>query len=382
LGSVHRCSDNHDIGLWPHFGVVLLTKLFCMHHHFTALCFALILSFFSSHINAQDSPGRLFDNRPAVEQWIRENKVPALGIGVIREGKPKEIRVYGETQKGITAPYNTLFNVASLTKPVFAMLVLKLVSDGKLSLDEPLYPYWIDPDLIQDPRHRMLTPRLVLSHQTGFKNWRYLEKNNKLGFDAAPGARFGYSGEGFEYLRKALENKFKMKMEALSDSLILRPLKMQDTRHAWTKDIDEKRFAHWYDGNGKEYERDYKLTGVTAADDMITSIEDYGKFAAWDLAGGGLDTTTFAEMTRPHVETKNGMYFGLGWEMILNLGRKKEYALIHTGSDAGVRTLAILLPASNEGLVVFTNSDNGTKLYGRTVVEFLEVGKELMSRAK
>jgi hypothetical protein len=96
---------------------------------------------------------------------------------------------------------------------------------------------------------------------------------------------------------------------------------------------------------------------------------------------GGLDTATFAEMVKPHVQTKNSLSFGLGWEIAMNLGERKEYALIHTGSDAGVRTLVVLLPVSQQGLIIFTNSDNGTKLYEKTITELLDVGGELMKRA-
>ena len=61
---------------------------------------------------------------------------------------------FGEIKKGISAPYNTYFNVASLTKPVTAMVALRLVSLGKLKLDEPLDQYWTDPilQMIRDAR--------------------------------------------------------------------------------------------------------------------------------------------------------------------------------------------------------------------------------------
>ena len=340
----------------------------------------LLLLFMSA--NCQQPEARFFDNRATVEQWIKENHVPALGIGILREGKLREIRIYGEIKTGDPASYNAIFNVASLTKPVVAMLTLKLVSNGAWNLDEPLSNYWVDPDIKDDPRHKKLTTRLVLSHQTGFKNWRYLNNDNKLAFDTTPGTRYGYSGEGFEYLRKALEKKFNKGIERLTDSLIFQPLGMNDTRHAWDKFTDDNRFAHWYDKNGDEYKRDYKATSIGAADDLLTTIEDYGKFAANVLQGGNPDSSVFNQMVRPHVPTEDGRYFGLGWEIFLDLGPKKEYALTHGGSDAGVRTLIILLPVSKQGLIIFTNSDNGNKLHHKLITEWLDTGKELMSRVK
>jgi CubicO group peptidase (beta-lactamase class C family) len=262
------------------------------------------------------------------------------------------------------------------------MLTLKLVSRGAWSLDEPLSNYWTDPDITNDQRHTKLTTRLVLSHQTGFKNWRYLERDGKLTFENDPGSKFGYSGEGFEYLRKALEKKFNKPLERLTDSLIFKPLEMNDTQHAWNQSTDETRFAHWYDENGNEYKRDFKATAVSAADDLLTTLEDYGKFASDILQGSGLDSTLFNQMIRPLVPTKDGRFFGLGWEMFLNVGEKKEYALTHSGGDAGVQTLVVLLPVSKQGLIIFTNGDNGYKLYEKVVTELLDSGKELMSRVK
>lgn len=330
----------------------------------------------------QQQPADLFDNRLKVEQWLKENKVPAMGIGILREGRVREVRMYGELKPGVPAPYNAIFNVASLTKPVVALLTLKLVSSGAWNLNEPLARYWVDPDVASDARHQKLTTRLVLSHQTGFKNWRYLNTNNKLSFDTMPGTRFGYSGEGFEYLRRALENKFHQSLARLSDSLLFRPLGMQDTRYAWDRHTDETRFAHWFDSSGREHPRDYKATVLNAADDLLSTIEDYARFGAYVLQGGGLDSSVFRQMVQPQVPTKDGRYMSLGWELFLNLGAKKEYALVHSGSDYGVKTLVVLLPVSGQGLVIFTNGDNGNKLYERLIIAFLDAGKEMMAQVK
>src|SRR5215213_8072993 len=110
---------------------------------------------------------RFFDDEQRISAWLLENRVPALGIGVIRDGKVRAVKVYGDLKEGKPAPYYTIFNVASLTKPVVAMVTLRLVSQGKWDLDKPLASYWIDPDVALDPRHEKLTTRHVLSHQSG-----------------------------------------------------------------------------------------------------------------------------------------------------------------------------------------------------------------------
>jgi hypothetical protein len=171
----------------------------------------------------------IFDNDKEIEKWLKSINIPALGIGVINKGKLKQVKVFGEIDKGKIAPYNTIFNVASLAKPVTAMVALKLVSSGKWDLDEPIFKYWTDLDVTNDPRSEELTTRHILSHQSGFPNWRYSNESNKLTFKFSPGTKHQYSGEGIEYLRKALESKFKKSLNELATELIFEPLSMDDT---------------------------------------------------------------------------------------------------------------------------------------------------------
>jgi len=138
-----------------------------------------------------------------IETLLVQEKVPALGLGIIRNGQLKEIQVFGNLKEGVSAPYNSIFKVASLTKPIVALTTLNLISNGQLELNEPLYKYWIDPDLKKDKRYKKLTPKIILTHQSGFPNWRYTYKSNKLTFEFEPGTKYQYSGEGFEYLRKS-----------------------------------------------------------------------------------------------------------------------------------------------------------------------------------
>ena len=125
----------------------------------------------------------LFKDPIATEKWLKQKNIPALGIGYIENGIIEQSSALGELEKGVKAPINTVWNVASLTKPITALIVLKLIDAGKLSLDEPVYKYYIDPDLMNDPRVQLLTPRIILSHQTGFANNRYNYKDKKLKFE-------------------------------------------------------------------------------------------------------------------------------------------------------------------------------------------------------
>lgn len=318
----------------------------------------------------------IFDNDTEIEKWLIENKVPTLGIGLIHGGKLQQIKVFGELKKGESAPYNTIFNVASLTKPITAIVTLKLVSLGKWSLDEPIYNYWIDQDIARDPNLKKLTTRHILSHQTGFTNWRGNNKDKKLHFEFEPGSKYQYSGEGFEYLRKALENKFHKTLDQLANELIFEPLHMTDTKYFWDNKTDSTRFAIGYDKKGNAYET-IKNKTANGADDLLTTIEDYGKFLVSVMNSEGLSKEVFDDMTANQVETKNRKYFGLGFE-IYDLDNE-EIALSHGGADNGVQTIVFIFPKSKKGILIFTNVDDGYKVYEKLISHYLgKNGKKII----
>ncbi|WP_347922565.1 serine hydrolase [Pontimicrobium sp. SW4] len=314
----------------------------------------------------------------SMEQLLLDNKVPAMGLGIIEKGKLTKVQVYGSLDNKNTAPYNTIFKVASLTKPVFALTVLKLIDKGLLGLDEPLYKYWIDPDLKEDKRHEKLTPRIVLSHQTGFPNWRYMKHSNKLEFEFDPEAKYQYSGEGFEYLRKTIEIKFNKSIEELANELIFIPAKMTDTRFWWDETMDESRYAQNFDikGHNITTEKYYK---ANAAANLLTTVEDYGNFLAYVINGANLSENTLKEMLTHQVKLKENDFFGLGWEILTGFSTG-EQALIHTGKEPGVSTLAIIFPKTKNGYLVFLNGDNVGNIYEKMLTKHLYLGKELWKK--
>jgi CubicO group peptidase (beta-lactamase class C family) len=323
---------------------------------------------------AQDNS--LFGNDADIESWLKANNIPTLGLGVIKQGQLQQVRVFGELEPGKGAPFNSIFNVASLAKPVTAMVTLKLVSAGKWDLDEPLFSYWTDPDVAADPRSKLLTTRHVLSHQSGFPNWRYMNESNTLDFKFSPGEQYQYSGEGMEYLRKALENKFDKTLNELASELIFTPLAMTDTQYVFNESIDLSRVAPGYDNQGKAYETIQHQT-ANAADDLLTSIADYGKFLVNVLQGAGLSEKVYTDMTSHQVASTRGKHFGLGFEIYdLDAG---QYALSHGGADNGAQTIVFIFPKTQEGLIIFTNVDEGYKVYEKLLVHFLgKKGQQIM----
>jgi len=312
-----------------------------------------------------------------VPKLLNKYQAPAVGIGIIENGKIEFIKVYGEHQKGLKAGSNTIFNVASITKPVVATTVLKLVANGNWDLDKPLYHYYTDPDVIKDSLSKLLTTRHCLSHTTGFKNWRWDEQDGKLQFNFKPGTKFQYSGEGMEYLRKALEYKFQVRLDKLVDSLVFKPLKMEDATLGWLADDDTIRFAKWYDTKGRLHKMNYKTENINAADDMLITVKDMLLFGNATMKQELIKDSLYQEMITPQATINDNINQGLGWVVYDKL-ENRGYILNHDGGDPGVVATLILLPKSENGIAIFVNSDNGASITNLIIASIFPNGIEII----
>ena len=311
-----------------------------------------------------------------IEDQLKNNSVPALAFAIIEDGEIQELEVVGELEKGKAAPKNSIFNVASVTKPVFSLAALKLIDAEVIGLDEPLHPYWIDADVKSDDRYKLLTPRILLSHQSGFLNWRWHYPDGKLAFTFDPGTKYQYSGEGMEYLKNAIQSKTGTKLNILMDSLVFDPLEMNDTRMIWDDAVDETRFAKWHDKDGNQYEI-FKRKEAVASDDMMTTLEDLSKFAINVMEKGGLSDGLYNQMITPQVMLNDRLGFGLGWEVVPKMNGE-GYALVHGGSDMGVKARIVVMPNVKKAFVAFANGDNGQKIIDRVMVSKFKPGAEIL----
>ena len=322
-----------------------------------------------------------------VAEWLKESDVPSVAVAYIQDRKVAWTGVYGEQSPGIAATEKTLYNVASLTKPITAETILRLASRRKLSLDESMSQVWVDPDIKEDPYSKLLTPRLCLSHQTGFANWRRMT-GGVLKIRWKPGTQTGYSGEGYNYLGEFAERKLATPFDALAQEMVLDPIGMEETSYT---------AKSWYSGrlavpHGPRAEKpiDPIATKWNAADLLRTTIGDYARFVVSVMGDEGLTAAIAAEratITRDMVKPEDlenvcreageagqctvsaGM--GLGWEVEI-VNRVK--ILDHDGSDWGVKTSAMFVPSQGIGVVVFTNGENGTQVI-RNVVKALYPNK-------
>jgi CubicO group peptidase (beta-lactamase class C family) len=309
-----------------------------------------------------------------VPQTLAEHHVPSVSIAQIEDGRIVLTAAYGMQSEGVSATPATLYNIASLTKPITAEVNLRLASAGKLSLDEPMYRVWLDPDIAKDERAKLLTPRLALSHQTGFPNWRR-QTGGVLAFKHAPGEVYGYSGEGFQYVAHFAANKTGTSFEELAQTLVLDPAGMKDT--AFTdRPWFVGRIAIPADATGKALKPSI-ATKANAADLVYTTAGDYAKFVLSIMNHVGVSDALYRDRFHMQVATPDSdcataesramhaeacaatVGFGLGWQVIQLNG---QTFLTHGGSDDGVRTFVYMNLADHTGTVILTNGANGNDM--------------------
>jgi CubicO group peptidase (beta-lactamase class C family) len=272
-----------------------------------------------------------------------------MAIAVIEEGNVVYLHAFGvRNAKGDPLTSDTVMYGASLTKTVMAFVALQLVDDGKIKLDtpiaddldQPLPSYGPDPvsprkygpykDLAGDERWRRITPRMALTHSTGFANFYFFEPDGKLRIHFEPGTRFAYSGEGFVLLQFAIEQGKKgqglsVDVGDLAQRNIFDPLGMTRTSLKWRDDFAGNYADGWDEKGGvKDHSRQSK---VGAAGSMDTTIADFAKFTAALVRGWGLSPASHAEMIRPqvHITTKT-MFPTLQQELPADQQRKDLYA--------------------------------------------------------
>lgn len=303
-----------------------------------------------------------------IARLMREGNVPGLSMAIVRKGRPTRLQGFGVRNSASKDPVtaDTVFEAASLSKPVFAYAVLKLVDQGKLSLDAPLSGYLAKPYLENDDRLAKITARLVLSHRTGFRNWR---SDDGLKIYFTPGERFSYSGEGFVYLQTVVEHITGKKLNEVMNELVFEPLGMKSSSYVWRPDYDTFAAAgHDGDGTPRDF---YKPDHENAASSLHTTARDYGLFLSAILDGSGLKPATFREMETPQIavdpsctncldhapkELSKSIFWGLGWGIQRTVNNE---TLWHWGDNGSYKCFVTVDLASKSAVILFTNSENG-----------------------
>jgi len=259
---------------------------------------------------------------------------------------------------------DSVFQAASLSKPVFAYAVLKLVAQKKLELDVPVmqylpqgYRHQFDPlqtgasDLVTDPRLQAITVRMVLNHTSGLPNWA----RGPLNFESIPGTKWHYSGEGYVLLQRAVEAVTGQPLDQFMTSHVFEPLAMNHSSFVWNERIARTVLPGRKANGTPRSTTDLKTPN--AAFSLYTTAADYGKFLVTVMNDGEvIKQLSAAPVT---VEKNLDLGWGLGW----GIERHPENPTIwQWGNNTGYRAFVMASVQAGDGFVLLTNSENGLKL--------------------
>ncbi len=337
-----------------------------LKHRFSCIAIVILGLLNSSLAQTSFSPA----TEGVFTRLLSDQNVPGVSIAQIRGGKIVALGAYGRQDSVDAAKTTTLYNVASLAKPISAEVALRLVSRGTISLDEPMVNYWTDPDIARDDRRMLLTPLFSLTHRTGFAaNWRS-EDGGTLRFMSTPGTTFHYSGEGYEYLARFIQKKTNRDLQEQAQELLFTPAEMAATsyvRQPWF----EGRVALPAGKDGVWIEPTFTASPL-ASDLLYTTAGDYARFLVQVMNNEGISDSLARERQRVQVSLleeigqsipvelrPDELGMGLGW-MVIRF--KQTTLLMHTGHDPGVHTFAYLSPTNGTGAVILTNGEKGKSI--------------------
>ncbi len=327
-----------------------------------------------------------------VRRLVAEAHVTGLALAVFNNRQPVFVQAYGWREQARQLPFetDTVTYGASLTKAVFATLVVQLAGEGKVDLDRPIAAYLPKPlpayeryaDLAGDERWRKFTLRMLLSHTAGLPNLRQFTPDGKLHIVLEPGTRYSYSGEGINLAQFVLETGLGLNVDELLRTRFFTPLGMARTSLTWREDFAGN-LAHAHDAEGKDLGHQ-RRRNVRTAGSMDTTLADWVKFMSALLQDRLLDPKALAEMTRPQVEIFSeyqfptaaagpaapkdtdenrgiGLAYGLGWGLLQHTPYGP--AFFKEGHDDGWGNYTIVFPQSGTALALFSNSANGESIY-------------------
>lgn len=294
-----------------------------------------------------------------ISRILEENNIPGISYTNLEEGKIKGSFALGKANdKNQTVNQETVFSGASLSKTIFAYLIMQLVDEGLINLDTPLSEYYKYPDIQDEPNHKLVTAKMVLSHTSGLPNWR----SGKLKFKYDPGERFSYSGEGYVWLQRVVEHLKGKSLEELAQEYVFQPLGMTRSSYVFLENFEENHSLS-FKKNGEQSSKNKVNTGNAAASLQTTSY-DFGLFLEALLAGRRINSSLHQLIFSPvvAVEPKEGQKQELFWG--LGVGIQQTSAgkqIFQWGDNYTFRGYFTANVENGNGVVYFSNSENGLK---------------------
>lgn len=332
---------------------------------------------------SMESVTAVFEERlPAL---MKELNIPGVSVALIRNGAVAWTKGYGikDVRTGEPVTNRTMFEACSMTKPLFAYIVMKLVEEKRLDLDRPLAGYLNERFISLKDEKNTITARMVLTHTSGLPNWRngYEENDGPLPMYFTPGSRFNYSGEGIFYLQRVVEKITGEPLDRYARKTFFAPLGMERIDFGWSAEQDTF-ISAGHDASGN-YKLKTRYEHPNAAYSLYTSAEEYASFLCRILRPDDsrpelLSKESVAEMIhrqvtvsvrepmdRPGAATGIAVHWGLGWGINETLTGDIIY---HSGANqSGFRCYAQFHRVGGTGIVIMTNGINGSELWQRLI---------------
>lgn len=305
-----------------------------------------------------------------VPELMQRHHTPGVSIALIEDAEVVATHCFGTASAASEKPVGpeTVFEACSMSKPLCAYSALKLVTDGRLELDRPLVEYLKQDYLDDEPRHRQITARMVLQHTTGMPNWRAggWRSGGPISLNFDPDSQYGYSGEGFLFLQRAIEAVIEEPFADWVRRELLIPSGLKRTSYAALKPYTDD-YAAGHDRDGQVIPRDGLFEQANAAYTLTTTPAEYAQFLTWLMATDRqdafqIDAKWIHEMLQPAVPTgEPGQWRGLGWVVTRNTFRTD---LSHSGSNGtGFRCNCRFDVQNRSGIVIMTNSLAGAGVW-------------------
>jgi len=313
-----------------------------------------------------------------VSEWMEEAGIPGLSLAVLEGGKIHYQKAFGIKDANTKAKVDdeTIFEAASLTKPVFAYAVCQLVSQGKFDLDRPLENYWSYADPEPVDLRKGITARMVLTHSSGLPNWRRPRQSENVKINFTPGDRFSYSGEGFVYLARVVAELTGQPTHEWIHEMVFQPLGMTRSTMIWNEDLGANS-ALPHDKVGAVKGK-YQPQQANAAASLHTTAGDYARFLLALIKGERLSPAVHKMMlsTQRNVDPKCSQcrtensdpdFKEVSWGLGIGLEHTKQDYIWHWGDNGNFKSYVCVSLTTGSGLVYFANSNAGLSLRNQLV---------------
>ena len=309
-----------------------------------------------------------------VKEIVKEAGIPLIQIAFLEGRQVRNFEISTVDSIVPRVDNSSVFQAASLSKPIFAYIVIKMASRGEINLDEPLVNY-TDPGRFENIElASKLTARIVLSHKSGLPNWSSSPSSaewpaSKIFFKFKPDSAFTYSGEAYAFLQRAVESIKGKGLEEIAREEVFKPLGMTSSSYLWMDKFDSlavpgftREGVNRGVGNFPRANSAYTLR-TNATDYMkflmaLTDGKEIGKRWRDIILTPVVNAVRYPERPR---DCDNKIFWGLG----VGIERNPELGdiLFHWGDNGNFKAL-FLISSKNRVqhkriLVYFTNSAAG-----------------------